>query len=71
MKSSLEIAQEAQILPIETIAERIGFPLLVKAAAGGERLAAPLGERLGRAEAPARAADEQDARQARIRHGSL
>ena len=40
-------------------------------AAFGQRLAAEARERLRRAEARRGAADEQDARQARTRHGSL
>ena len=65
---------ERQLEPVRALADR--EPLVARLAEHapgplGERLAAEPGERLRRAEARARAADEQDARQARTRHGSV
>ena len=66
--------RERELEPVRDLAD--GEPLLARLAerppgAVGEGLSLPLRERLRRAEAPARAADEQDARQVRTRHGSL
>ena len=64
---------ERELEPVRRLAD--GDPLVAERerlpADLGERAAVEAGERLRRAEPRARAADEQNARQASIRHGSV